>query len=81
MKTILRMLLPCFFMIFTLMACWELLSIEQPELADPNSTFNVPITVTLAPEDSSSEGYKSSDRRGYFGIRLPIGWTVQDTTT
>ena len=71
MKTILRIFLPCVFTIFLLISCWSFLSIDQPDLADPNSTFDVPITVALTPEDGSG--------RGYFGIRLPIGWTVQDS--
>jgi predicted outer membrane repeat protein len=53
-----------------LISCWELETIVQPKTADPNSTFNVPITIKLTPEE---EGGK-----GYFGIRLPVGWTIED---
>jgi len=71
MKTILRLFLPSVFTIFLLISCWDFLSIDQPDLADPNSTFDVPITVSLTPEEEGG--------RGYFGIRLPIGWTVEDS--
>ncbi len=71
MKTILRIFLPIIFLIFLLISCYEFLSIDQPEFADPNSTFEVPITVALTPEEEGG--------RGYFGIRLPIGWTVEDS--
>ena len=51
MKTILRIFLIIIFIIFLLISCYEFLSIEQPDLADRNSIFEVPITVALAEEE------------------------------
>ncbi len=71
MKAIRRIFLVIVFFSFFLISCWEFLSIDQPDLADPNSTFDVPITVALTPDEGSG--------KGHFGIRLPIGWTVEDS--
>jgi len=63
-----------FFVLATLLilvGCWEFLSIDQPETADPNSAFDVPITIVLTPEEGSG--------RGYFGIQLPVGWSAEDS--
>jgi len=62
-----------------LSGCWDFLTIGQPEFADPNSSFDVPITVSLTAADTSDEGNTESDKRGYFGIRLPLGWSVHDS--
>jgi len=56
-----------------LIGCWEFLSINQPNIAEPSSSFEVPINIALTPEEEGG--------RGYFGIRLPIGWTVKDSIT
>jgi hypothetical protein len=71
MKTILRLFLPGIFIIFLLSSCWEFLSVDQPDLANPNSSFDVPITIGLTEVDEGG--------RGYFGILLPVGWTAEDT--
>lgn len=71
MKTILRIFLPIILIIFLLISCYNFLSIDQPEFADPNSAFDVPIAVSL----------ESTDKGGTpkFGILLPIGWTAEDS--
>ncbi|MFC2088855.1 T9SS type A sorting domain-containing protein [Calditrichota bacterium] len=46
-------------------------SVNQPDLATPNSTFDVEVVVRL--EDENKGGLP------YFGIRLPTGWTVKDS--
>ena len=53
------------------MGCWDFLSVDQPDIADPNSFFDVPITISLTAEPDSG--------RGYFGILLPSGWTAKDS--
>jgi len=61
-------------LLFAFLICsWKFDKIDQPEIADPNSTFEVPITIALG---SEAEG-----GIGYFGILLPIGWTVEDNIT
>ena len=37
--------------------CWEFLSIKQPDLADPNSTFEVPINISLTEAEESGKGH------------------------
>lgn len=51
--------------------CWDFLTVDQPDLANPNSYFDVPITISLTAEPDSG--------RGYFGILLPVGWTAKDS--
>ncbi len=67
----------CIVFIFTLLlffnGCWDILSIDQPEFADPNSTFEVPITVS-----TESSNYGGTPK---FGILIPIGWSVKDSIT
>jgi hypothetical protein len=53
--------------------CWDFLSVDQPDIADPNSFFDVPITISLTAEPDSG--------RGYFGILLPVGWIANDSIT
>jgi hypothetical protein len=55
---------------FFLSSCYEFESINQPEFADPNSIFEVPITITLTPEEEGGTAL--------FGICLPLGWKVTD---
>ena len=52
---------------FCLSGCLEFESIEQPSSILPGETFTVLIEVTVASEE---EG------RPYFGVRLPVGWTI-----
>jgi len=54
-----------------LIGCYSFTIIDQPETADPNSSFDVPITVALTPTNEGGEGY--------FGVRLPTGWIVDDS--
>ena len=51
-------------------ACYEFDFVNQPYTADPNSFFDVQISV-LIEEGTSGDGV--------FGIMLPIGWTTTDT--
>jgi hypothetical protein len=53
------------------MNCYQFVSVDQPDLADHNSSFEVPITINVSAHDEAG--------RGYFGIRLPVGWTVEDS--
>lgn len=59
------------FSLFLLSGCYEFESINQPDYANPNSTFDVPITVKI------EEG--AHDITPYFGILLPNGWSVGDS--
>ncbi len=70
MKSIYPLFLPCIFTLLFLVSCWEFLSINQPDIAEPNSTFDVQIKISLTAENEGG--------RGYFGILLPIGWTAED---
>jgi hypothetical protein len=63
-----------FLMVFIIVifpCCYDFKLLNQPEFSDPNSYFDVPITIELTPEEKSG--------RGYFGICLPKGWTVRDS--
>jgi hypothetical protein len=53
---------------FCLSGCLEFESIEQPSSILPGETFTVLIEVSVAHEEV--EG------RPYFGVRLPVGWTI-----
>lgn len=57
--------------ILLLVSCLEFDSIKQPETANPNSTFDVPISIAFTSKERSGQGY--------FGVRLPIGWTIKDS--
>jgi predicted outer membrane repeat protein len=74
MKTILIkdkiFLLLVFFFLFFITCNYHFDSVNQPNAADPNSTFEVQITVRLEAEDRGGIPY--------FGIRLPVGWTIMD---
>jgi hypothetical protein len=54
-----------------LFSCYKFEFIDQPEFADPNSPFDVSISIKLTPEVEGG--------RAFFGICLPIGWTVRDS--
>jgi len=62
---------------------WKIISIRQPVLADPNSTFNVPITVVLNIIDTGAQKRVCTPQKGsgkwYFGMRLPKGWAVEES--
>jgi hypothetical protein len=47
MRAILRLSFLGFFIVFLLISCYEFESVNQPDLADQNSTFEVLITVLL----------------------------------
>ncbi len=53
-------------------ACYEFDSVNQPHSADLNSTFDVKIRLTTT--DGNSSLYVP-----YFGVLLPLGWTVEDS--
>jgi len=65
------LLLVVIFSLLLLTGCYEFESINQPDYANPNSTFDVPITVKI------EEG--EDDIIPYFGILLPNGWSVGDS--
>jgi predicted outer membrane repeat protein len=60
-----------------LICCYDFEIINQPTSANPNSTFDVPITVSVSPDG----GAEDRDRIPYFGILLPVGWSVSDSIT
>lgn len=59
------------FTVIIFSGCWDFLTIDQPDIANPNSFFDVPITISLTAESGSG--------RGIFGILLPNGWTAKDS--
>jgi len=69
MKKLLPLVLISSLLLLT--GCYEFESINQPDYANPNSTFDVPITVKI-------EG-GADDITPYFGILLPNGWSVGDS--
>jgi len=52
--------------------CYEFNFVIQPYSAETNSTFEVQISTTTT--DGNSNNYIP-----YFGVKLPIGWIVQDS--
>lgn len=57
--------------------CYEWKSIVQPAIANPNSSFEVKMTLQRpASEDPSADPISAY---AYLGIMLPDGWTVKDT--
>ncbi len=56
-----------------LTGCYYFDFINQPYTADPNSFFDVEISV-----NTNSWGTTDSTI-AYFGVSLPIGWTINDT--
>ena len=75
MKTVLfknKMFILLIFLFLFLITCkYYFDSVNQPDLVNHNSTFEVQITVRLEAEDKGGIPY--------FGIRLPNGWTVKDS--
>ncbi|RLD51355.1 MAG: hypothetical protein DRJ05_18495, partial [Bacteroidetes bacterium] len=53
---------------FLLTSCYYFDFVDQPYTADPNSFFEVQISVIT-----------EASGTGYFGVLLPIGWTTMDT--
>ena len=68
---------------FSYIQGWRIFSVRQPVLVDPNSTFNVPITVVLDIIDTEPQKVEFTHQDGtgkwYFGICLPKGWVVEDS--
>jgi len=61
------------FLIFLfLTGCYNFDFVNQPYTADPNSSFEVQISVTVEPASTYSG-------QGYFGVMLPSGWTISDS--
>ena len=60
-----------FLLLFT--GCYVFDFVNQPYAADPDSFFEVQISVTY--NDPPAYGAESS----YFGILLPDGWTINDS--
>ena len=59
------------FLVFLfLTGCYEFNFVNQPYTADPNSSFEVQISVIKE---------TSSDSMVFFGVLLPIGWTIADS--
>jgi len=58
--------------ILFLIACYYFDFVNQPFTAEPNSSFEVDISVTQSPGNGS-------DAIPYFGVVLPLGWTVNDS--
>jgi hypothetical protein len=54
-----------------LTACYEFDFINQPYQADPDSFFDVQISVTKV--------YSNYGGTAYFGVMLPNGWTIVDS--
>lgn len=50
--------------------CYEIESVDQSNSAEPNSSLDVPIVVSIWEE---TQGIKPN-----FGVRLPLGWSVQE---
>ena len=67
-----------FLSIILIMAgCYEWKTIVQPPTANPNSSFEVKMTLQRpASEDPSPDPISAF---AYLGIMLPDGWTVKDT--
>jgi hypothetical protein len=53
--------------------CYEFDFVIQPTEAEKNSSFEVQVSITTDSEGDGAEYYP------YFGIKLPVGWTVQDS--
>jgi predicted outer membrane repeat protein len=63
----------CFFLLISLILfinCYEIESVDQAYSAEPNSTVDVPIIVSIWEE--------TQNIRPSFGVRLPHGWSVQE---
>ena len=56
--------------LFLFTNCYEIESVDQANSAEPNSTLDVPIIVSIWEE--------THDIKPNFGVRLPVGWFVQE---
>jgi len=61
-------------LMFLVSGCYVIKYIIQPEIVEPNSSFNV--KIVLVPDNDPSE-YQSGS--GIFGVLLPDGWIVKDS--
>ena len=59
-----------FVFMFLLTGCYDFDFINQPYTGDPESFFDVQISVTVTGNDYS---------RALFGALIPVGWTISDT--
>ena len=78
-KSFMRKSIGLFFLsiILIMVGCYEWKTILQPTTANPNSSFEVKMTLQRpASEDPSADPISAY---AYLGIILPDGWTVQDT--
>ena len=55
-----------------LSGCYDFENVDQPYIADPNSSFDVQISVL------GGSGWDIYIQP-YFGVLLPIGWTINDS--
>ena len=53
--------------------CYEFDFVIQPDSAELNSSFEVQVSITTDSDANNGE------YTPYFGIKLPVGWTVQDS--
>lgn len=78
-KSFLRKVLSVLALIVLLIGCYEWKTIEQPSTANPNSSFEVKMTLQRpASEEPATDPISAF---AYFGVMLPEGWTVKDTIT
>ena len=59
--------------LFFLNGCYVFDFVNQPYAADPNSFFNVQISITY------NEPFGGAGELSYFGILLPNGWDTADS--
>lgn len=78
-KSVARKVLSALALIVLMIGCYEWKTIEQPSTANPNSLFEVKMTLQRPQtEDPSADPISAY---AYFGVMLPEGWTVKDTIT
>jgi len=65
------LILAIFIFLFLLTCNYHFESVDQPDNVDINSTFEVDIKVSIEAENQGGIPY--------FGILLPVGWTVLDS--
>ena len=61
------------FILIISQSCIRFSAIDQPDTAEPNSHFDVNITLNISCDSTGN------DKAVYFGILIPNGWTVSDT--
>lgn len=78
-KNFARKALSVLALIVLMIGCYEWKTIEQPSSANPNSSFEVKMTLQRPQtEDPSADPISAY---AYFGVILPEGWTIKDTIT